>query len=625
MATKREPPTDPPRGESTDEESVERALAPPVPDAAGRIAELEAALAGQQRRLNGMLTIAANLARSREPRRAMKAIVAEISTLLEADRTTIYEYDPEHNMLRGLAVQGETDVMVGVPVGHGIAGLVAARGRAINLKDAYLHPAFDAKFDRLTGYRTRSMLCVPMRTPNREIVGVVQVLNKRSGYFTVDDQNLLEALAAQAAITLEALHLQVRLDTSNAELQSMTEELKQRVSELELLNAIERAIGDASDVPSLVGPVLRHAAEVARAECAAIFLPGENGVGPVYVRGPSAAAEVQVLPRVEVGEGVLGQTAADGQPHVLLAGHERDDAIARTLGAGNTLVVTDAVASPLVEGERTIGALALINRRGRDRRDSAEDVRLAYLMAGQLARAVSRLSERQSAQMRDRLMAIGQMLGGVLHDLRGPMAIISGYSQLMAEQDDVKERGEMADAIRRQVALFNDMTRELLSFVRGERTVFARRVYLHKFVQQARELLEPEFRERGIEFVVEDRSDGTAFFDEPKILRVVANIARNARQAMGDRGRFVWVLRTAEDGSTVFEMADNGPGVPEAIRDRLFEAFTSAGKDDGTGLGLAIVRRIVEDHGGQVTFHTETGRGTTFTLTLPPAAHRSAT
>jgi signal transduction histidine kinase len=63
--------------------------------------------------------------------------------------------------------------------------------------------------------------------------------------------------------------------------------------------------------------------------------------------------------------------------------------------------------------------------------------------------------------------------------------------------------------------------------------------------------------------------------------------------------------------------------VPEAIRDKLFEAFTTAGKDDGTGLGLAIVRRIVEDHGGTVSFATETGKGTTFTLRLPPVAGRT--
>ena len=602
------------------EAAEEASLVPDGPDAGMRVVELEAALAAQQRRLHGMLTIASNLARSREPRRAMKAIVAEISALLEADRTTIYEYDGERDVLVGVAVQGETDVEVGVPVGHGIAGLVAARGRAINLKDAYLHSAFDARFDRQTGYRTRSMLCVPMRRPNREIVGVVQVLNKRTGYFTVDDQHLLEALAAQAAITLEALHLQVRLDTSNAELQSLTEELRLRVNELELLNTIEQAAADATDLPSLAEAVLQRAAQVSRVEAAALFLPGENGVGPVFVRGGLPDGKMVTLPRVEVGEGILGRTAGDGEPMVLLPGEARTDGVARTLGPDCPIAVSDALTTPLIDGERTLGALALVNRRGLDKRETPEDERLVFLVAGQLARAVSRITERQSAQMKDRLMTIGQMLGGVLHDLRGPMAIISGYSQLMAEQEDAGEREEMSSAIRRQVALFNDMTRELLSFVRGERTVFARRVFLHKFVAQAKELLEPEFRERGIEFVVEDTTEGLAFFDEPKMLRVVANIARNARQAMGDQGRFLWRLLPAENGDTVFEMSDTGPGIPVAIRDKLFEAFTTAGKDDGTGLGLAIVRRIVEDHGGHVAFTTETGKGTTFTLRLPPAS-----
>ena len=67
-------------------------------------------------------------------------------------------------------------------------------------------------------------------------------------------------------------------------------------------------------------------------------------------------------------------------------------------------------------------------------------------------------------------------------------------------------------------------------------------------------------------------------------------------------------------------MRDTGPGIPESIRARLFEAFTTEGKKEGTGLGLAIVRRIVEDHGGTITFTTETGQGTEFVITLPLAS-----
>ena len=68
---------------------------------------------------------------------------------------------------------------------------------------------------------------------------------------------------------------------------------------------------------------------------------------------------------------------------------------------------------------------------------------------------------------------------------------------------------------------------------------------------------------------------------------------------------------------TLFQIKDNGPGIPESIRDTIFDAFTTSGKPEGTGLGLAIVRRVVEDHGGSVSFTTATGKGTCFTIHLP--------
>ena len=77
------------------------------------------------------------------------------------------------------------------------------------------------------------------------------------------------------------------------------------------------------------------------------------------------------------------------------------------------------------------------------------------------------------------------------------MTVISGYSQLMAVTENDSERAEMANAIRRQVHQFNDMTREVMAFVRGERLVFARKVYLNRFVKAVQEVLAPEF-ESGV-------------------------------------------------------------------------------------------------------------------------------
>jgi len=582
-----------------------------------RIRELESVVDHQDERLDGLVRIASSLASSRDPRKAMKAMVTEISRLLKADRTTIYELRRDSQLLRGLAVQGEIALEVGIPLGEGIAGLVAQRNRTINVKDAYRHPDFDPKYDKLTGYRSQSMLCVPMRNPKKEVIGVIQALNKADGYFTVADEHLLVAMATQAAITLEALHLQLRLNISNAELRELSHQLRQKIHELELLYDNERAIAEAQDLDDLAGRVLEVAARVAGCELAGLFLPDDSGYGPLYLKGGSADSPLRCVPRVEIGEGVLGKTANRGEALILRNDDFERLGIPRIVGTKIDVRVEDAVTAPLIDGQRTVGALAFVNRNAPTHRDDLADRQLAVLLAGQLSRAVVRVTQRRSAKLNDRLQTIGRMLSGVLHDLRGPMTIISGYSQLMAHTEDIQERTDMADSIRSQVLQFNDMTREVMSFARGERRVFSRKVYLDKFIKAVKEALRPEFDDLGIGFEINHEANPTAWFDEAKMMRVVTNIARNARQAMGSTGTFTWSLSTTDDGHTLFRLQDDGPGIPEAIRETLFDAFTTSGKDEGTGLGLAIVRRIVEDHGGSIAFTTSTGRGTTFTIQLP--------
>jgi signal transduction histidine kinase len=107
--------------------------------------------------------------------------------------------------------------------------------------------------------------------------------------------------------------------------------------------------------------------------------------------------------------------------------------------------------------------------------------------------------------------------------------------------------------------------------------------------------------------------------------RVFHNLARNAAEAIGDQGGVCRLeVDRSENGHLVLTFSDDGPGVSEEIRGRLFESFTTHGKQGGTGLGLAIVRSIVEDHGGSVSVDSEPGR-TAFTIVLPQPQPRVST
>jgi serine/threonine-protein kinase len=123
--------------------------------------------------------------------------------LTNAERATIYLLDRSRGELWSKVAVGDEVGEIRVPVGKGIAGLVAATGETINLEDPYADPRFNPEVDRRTGYTTRSLLTLPMTSAGGAVLGVFQVLNKRSGAFGTDDVAVLHALASSAALAVE--------------------------------------------------------------------------------------------------------------------------------------------------------------------------------------------------------------------------------------------------------------------------------------------------------------------------------------------------------------------------------------------------------------------------------------
>jgi len=210
----------------------------------------------------------------------------------------------------------------------------------------------------------------------------------------------------------------------------------------------------------------------------------------------------------------------------------------------------------------------------------------------------------------------------VIHDLKTPMAVIAGYTRELVEENDHAAREKYADAVRRQVELINAMTRETIAFARGDRSVWVRKVYLKQFFEELRDQIVRELESKGIaiQLVLEDK--GVARIDQHKIQRAVHNLARNAAEAIGPPharkrgGIFKMTVSRRPDRAVVLSFEDDGPGIPEEIRHRLFESFTTHGKEGGTGLGLAIVQKVAEDHGGTMEVESEPGH-TVFRMILP--------
>src|SRR6185312_10809414 len=245
---------------------------------------------------------------------------------------------------------------------------------------------------------------------------------------------------------------------------------------------------------------------------------------------------------------------------------------------------------------------------------SEVDLRLLVLIASQAAGAIACARQRNEQSNRDRLASIGRMLAGLLHDLKTPMTIISGYAQLMAASDESQQRETYVEQIQRQFDLMAGMTREVLAFARGETDLVVRKVYVNRFTDDLTTQLGAATAGRGIDFQVEATYDGIAFFDEQKLLRVFHNLARNAIEAMPEGGK-LRITCSREGDSLRWKVSDTGPGIPDELRGRLFELFAT-NKKGGTGLGLAIVKRIMDDHRGTISCESNSD-GTTFTIELP--------
>jgi len=552
----------------------------------------------------------------------LELILQRIIDAVEADRATLYLLDERRGELVSRIVQGDEVRAIRLKVGQGIAGHVAQTSKALLVNDPYNDARFNPEWDMTSGYRTRSILCVPMKNHLGTTIGVIQVLNKKSGHFTDHDAVILAALATQAAISIDNSRLFLSVTQKNTELLEIKEQLERRVRDLKLLFDLESAMGRATSMEELFTGVLDEALRTSEALAGAFAIrhagPDGQTAAHLYVmsQGDTTLARLPML----ADAGFAGLAMAEGEvvfTNDAQSQANHDKALDQMLGEP----CRACIAVPL-EGEdgETIGAIALYNKTTGD--FTEEDRALLLLIAANASTALQLQLSRESREREERLTTIGRLLSGVIHDLKTPLTVISGYVQLMQQADKRDVREEYAELALKQFEHIGAMQRDVLEFARGEKNVLIRKVYLAKFFGDIKEQLEMQLARMGVELVIDLADRGIARFDEGKITRVIHNLARNAAEAMAEKGNGKFTIKVtrdkdkAGDETLVLTFSDNGPGIPKEIEHRLFQSFVTSGKKGGTGLGLAITKRIAEEHHGSITVHSSS-RGATFKMRLP--------
>ncbi len=215
----------------------------------------------------------------------------------------------------------------------------------------------------------------------------------------------------------------------------------------------------------------------------------------------------------------------------------------------------------------------------------------------------------------ERLATFGQLLGSIGHELRNPLGVIETSLYIIKNRTAADERSQKhVDRIGLQLSIANKIISDLLDMIR-DRPLARSKLSVGELLKDAAEAVPPRDEVRVELF--DSAGLPSVAGDQGQLRQVFINLITNATQA-APHGGHVWVRGAALDGFVRVAVEDDGPGVDEVTRRRLFEPLITT-KEKGIGLGLALVKRIVDRHEGSITYETRDGGGARFVVRLPVA------
>jgi two-component system, NtrC family, sensor histidine kinase PilS len=229
----------------------------------------------------------------------------------------------------------------------------------------------------------------------------------------------------------------------------------------------------------------------------------------------------------------------------------------------------------------------------------------------------------RDARLRQRLAAVGEMAAGIAHEIRNPLASMSGSIQILRQELPLtEEQAQLMDIVLRESERLNDTIRSFLAYARPQRFSIAR-IDVRRVLNDTALLLRnsSELHDGHVIDVQVPASEVPFEADENQIKQIVWNLATNGLRAMRTGGRLALGARieSADEGANelvVLEVSDEGVGIPADELDAIFQPFRG-NFAKGTGLGLAIVHRIVSDYSGEIQVSSTPGKGTIVSVRLP--------
>jgi two-component system, NtrC family, sensor kinase len=561
-----------------------------------------------------MLTSTLDLAK------VLRVIMEAAVSMLHVEAGSVLLLDEGTQELEFVAAVGAgSDHIMGLrlPAGAGIAGQALSEGRSLLIDEAQYNPSFYEAVDRVTGLNTRRLIATPLRVKER-FIGVMEVINKRSGPFTAADLRMLDLLAPTAAAAIDNARLYAR-ETQ------LTEEVRRHNQELSALHAISAALSQSLEIQDVLDAALLVLQPQIAYDGGYICLNGDATTPPAQAQhAPSDGIPLAEFRPIimDVVEHAIATRAVCVLPNTAQLDQEAAAWSAAHIGA--------FAAVPLWGHDVVQGGLAIAWRQPRSF-DQAT-VQLLAAIGQQIGVALERAAlydvaqrrareiERSYAQLvqSEKLAATGRLALSLAHEINNPLQAIQNCLHLVLELPLPEERkSDYLKMAREEVERLSILVQSMLDFYRpargGQQAAEVRTV-----LERGLALADQKLRSNQVETILHCPAESPSVqAPADQLGQVCLNLIMNAAEAM-DQGGTLRIDVEPVDQMIEIRFRDTGAGIPPEVVAHIFEPFYTT-KEEGTGLGLAISYTLIEQQGGTMQVESEVGRGTLFTIRLPRA------
>lgn len=393
---------------------------------------------------------------------------------------------------------------------------------------------------------------------------------------------------------------------------------------VDALHRMHQLLGVITDLDALLERLVDEGRLVASAEASSILLY-EPADGDLYFymalgeRGDQESLKRRV--RLRMGQGIAG-TAALRREVIVSNDAQADPRFFAEADAASHIVTRSLIAAPMIDRDALIGVLEVVNKTG-DGAFTPLDVQVVEMFSSLAAAAIVNARLIEEHVRNERLAAIGLAVTSLSHYTKNIVTSLSASADLI---DMGLEAGNMP-VLQRAWPIFKRATKRIADFVQDmlsfskPREPIRERCDIRSIMQEACSAFAELFEQKQAAFRIDTApAMPSVWVDQQGIYRCVLNLLVNAADAVPETGGEVRIAARAEGDALEIIVEDNGGGVPEGIRDAIFDPFFSTKGSQGTGLGLAVTRKIVQEHGGVIGVEASALGGALFRITIPAAA-----